>query len=163
MSSSSSPTPDTGSYPVSFYFKLSFKGEDAAFQEVTGISKEYGIEEIASGGENRFKYKLPTVATSKNLVLKRALVPVGSQLANWCSNCIDQSLANKITTHDVSVSLLGPDSSLIKMWTFSKAYPVKYSISDLRSQENGLVIESIELAYAYFTISPKTHFYNLFE
>ena len=150
------------SYPVGFYFNLSFKGEDAAFQEVSGMSKEMGIEEIACGGENRFKYRLPTVATSQNLVLKRALITDKSPLLNWCANCIDQGLMNKITTHDVSVSLLDPGGTLLKMWTFSRAYPIKYSISDLKSQESGLVIESIELAYAYFTISPKTFFYDLF-
>jgi len=149
-------------YPVGFYFELSFAGEDAAFQEVSGISKELGIEEVVCGGENRFKYRLPTVASSQNLVLKRALVPSGSQLLNWCANCIDQSFVNKITTHDVSVSLLGADGSMITKWTFYSAYPVKYSVSDLRSQENDLVIETIELAYTYFKISPKTFFYSLF-
>ncbi|MEZ4873956.1 MAG: phage tail protein [Flavobacteriaceae bacterium] len=62
------------SYPVSFYFKLSFKGVDAAFQEVSGISKELGVEEVVCGGENRFKYRLPTTTSGQNLVLKRAVV-----------------------------------------------------------------------------------------
>jgi T4-like virus tail tube protein gp19 len=38
-------------------------------------------------------------------------------------------------------------------WTFHKAHPVKYSFSDLKAQESGLVIESIDLAYTYFEIS----------
>jgi len=151
------------SYPIGFYFELSFKGEDAAFQEVSGMSKELGIEEVACGGINNFKYKLPTVATSQNLVLKRALVPEGSQLVDWCASCMDMSLANVITTHDVSVSLLNPDGSTCIMWTFHNAYPVKYSVSDLKSQESGLVIESIELAYTYFEVSPDTLFGNLFD
>src|SRR3569833_2520984 len=151
------------SYPIGFYYELSFKGEDAAFQEVSGMSKELGIEEVASGGINNFKYKLPTVATSQNLVLKRALVPEGSQLVDWFASCMDMSLANVITTHDVSVSLLNPDGSTCIMWTFHNAYPVKYSVSDLKSQESGLVIESIELAYTYFEVSPDTKFGNLFD
>jgi len=61
------------SYPVGFYFELSFRGEDAAFQEVSGMSKELSVEEVVCGGENRFKYRLPTVSSSQNLVLKRAL------------------------------------------------------------------------------------------
>jgi phage tail-like protein len=149
-------------YPAGFYFQLSFKGEDAAFQEVSGTSKEFGIEEVVCGGENRFKYRLPTVATSQNLVLRRALVTKSSPLVNWCANCIDQSLVNKITVHDVWVSLLNADATVLKMWTFHNAYPVKYSISDLKSQESALVIESMELAYTYFEISNKTFFYNLF-
>ena len=150
-------------YPVSFYFKLSFKGEDAAFQEVTGISKELAIEEIVCGGENRFKYRLPTITSSQNLVLKRALIPGGSQLIDWCASCIDEGLAGTITTNNVSVSLLSKDGSVCAMWTFFNAYPVKYSASDLKSQDNSLVIESIELAYTYFEVAPNTTFGNLFD
>lgn len=150
-------------YPVSFYFELSFKGEDAAFQEVTGITKELSVEEVVCGGENRFKYRLPTVSTSQNLVLKRALVTKGSQLLDWCASSIDEGLATQVTTHDVSVSLLGADQSVCVMWTFHNAYPVKYSVSDLKSQENGLVIESIELAYTYFEITADTSIANLFD
>ena len=150
------------SYPVSFYFELSFKGIDAAFQEVTGITKELGIEEITCGGEYRFKYRLPNFSTSQNLVLKRALIPEGSELVDWCSSCMDEGLANAIETHDVSVSLLDPDGTVCVMWTFYNAYPIKYSISHLKSTENGIAFESIELAYNYFEISPDLSIANLF-
>ncbi len=150
-------------YPVSFYFELSFRGEDAAFQEVSGISKELSVEEVVCGGENRFKYRLPTVSTSQNLVLKRALIPEGSKLVNWCESSIDQGLANKIETHDVSVSLLDSKGNVCIMWTFYNAYPIKYSVSDLKSQENALVIETIELAYTYFDVSSNSMFGNLFD
>ncbi len=150
-------------YPVSFYFELSFNGEDAAFQEVSGIAKELSVEEVVCGGENRFKYRLPTVSTSQNLILKRAVIPAGSKLNDWCSSCIDEGLVNKIVPHDVSVSLLDAEGTVSIMWTFHNAYPVKYSVSDLKSQENGLAIESIELAYTYFEITPDTLFGNLFD
>jgi phage tail-like protein len=147
----------SNTYPVGFYFTLSFKGEDAAFQEVSGISKELGIEEVVSGGENRFKYRLPTTSSSQNLVLKRAMVPSGSSLVNWCIQCIDGGLGAAIQTNDVSVSLLDAGGDILVMWTFHKAYPIKYSVSDLKSQENALVIESIEMAYTYFEISEGNH------
>lgn len=153
----------SNNYPVSFYFELSFKGEDAAFQEVSGISKELSVEEIVCGGENRFKYRLPTVSTSQNLVLKRALIPEGSKLIDWCASCIDQGLTNKIETHNVSVSLLDAAGLVCVKWKFFKAYPIKYSVSDLKSQENTLVIETIELAYTYFEISQDILFPNLFD
>lgn len=143
---------DSTPYLVGFYFELSFPGEDAAFQEVSGIAKELGVEEIVCGGENRFKYRLPTTASSQNLVLKRAIVPVGSQLITWCSNCIDQGLAQSITTNDVMLSLLDFEGNTVMQWTFYNAYPVKYSVSDFKSQESELVVETIELAYTYFDI-----------
>lgn len=143
-------------YAVGFYFSLSFSGGDAAFQEVSGITREVTVEEVVCGGENRFKYRLPTASTSQNLVLKRAIVPSGSALIEWCSACIDEGFANAIQTKDVSLSLLDANGKVCVMWTFYKAYPVKYSVSDLKSQDNGLVIESIELAYTYFDVQNKT-------
>lgn len=149
-------------YPVAFYFQLSFVGEEAAFQEVSGIAKELNIEEVVSGGENRFKYRLPVAATNQNLVLKRAMKTTGSQLLNWCASCIDQGLSASIATKDVTVSLLNAKGNVCMSWTFYRAYPVKYSVSNLNSQETNLVIESIELAYTYFQISPVTTVTNLF-
>jgi phage tail-like protein len=145
----------TDSYypPVAFYFSVSFKGVDAGFQEVSGISKEVGIEEITSGGENRFKYKLPTVTTSQNLILKRGVVPAGSKLISWCAQCIDGGLATPIQPQDIMVSLLGADGMVIKKWMFYKAWPVKYSLSEMHSQRNEILVETIELAYTYFDIN----------
>lgn len=137
-------------YPLGFYFTLSFEGEDAAFQEVSGISKELNVEEVTGGGENRFKYRLPIAATYQNLVLKRALITSGSKLIHWCKGTIDEGLNKGIKTKTVLVSLLDKNGIVSVMWTFYNAYPVKYSVSDLNSQKNALVIESIELAYAYF-------------
>lgn len=153
----------SNNYPLGFYFMLSFKGEDAAFQEVSGISKELGIEEVVSGGENRFKYRLPTTSSSQNLVLKRALIPGGSSLIDWCSRSIGGGLGAAIQTNDVSVSLLDASGDILVMWTFHKAYPIKYAVSDLKSQENAIVIESIELAYTYFEITEDNNISNLYD
>lgn len=153
---------NSNNYQVGFYFSLSFQGQDAAFQDVSGISRELQTEEIVCGGENRFKYKLPGVASSQNLVLRRAILPAGSQLVNWCSLCIDQGFGVAIQTHDVILSLLNASGDPSLSWTFHKAYPVKYALSELSAMENKIVLESIELAYTYFEISTKESIDKLF-
>ena len=150
-------------HPVNFYFGLSFNGDDAAFQEASGISRELTTEEVSSGGENRFKYKLPNAVTHQNLVLKRAMATSGSALLKWCVSSIDGGLINPIKKHDISLSLLNPLGVVCKKWTFIDAYPVKFSISDLKSQESGLVIETIEFAYSYFTIGNPGSIQSLFK
>jgi|TARA_B110000977_G_scaffold199338_1_gene286419 phage tail-like protein len=139
-------------YLTGFYYNLSFKGADAAFQEVSGISKEMSIEEVVGGGENRFKYRLPTTSSSQNLVLKRAMVPASSKLIKWVADTINSGLAKKIKPKDVTVRLFNSKGKPARTWVFHNAYPVKYAVSDLKSQENQLAIESIELAYTYFDV-----------
>ena len=76
---------------------------------------------------------------------------------------MDDGLVAAVQTHDVSVSLLDADGNVSKMWTFFSAYPIKYTISDLKSQENEIVMESIELAYTYFEITDDNSIANLFD
>lgn len=143
-----------GKFPVSFYFSVSFDGGiEMPFQQVSGLSKEQTVEEIAGGGENRFKYRLPAVSISKNLVLKRAVVAKGDDLTKWCKDTIDGGLAKPIETKTVSVNLLNSQGQVSMKWNFYKAYPIKYSISDLKSQESEVLMDTIELAYIHYTTS----------
>jgi len=137
-----------------FYFSLAIAGlksnVDAAFQEVSGFSKELHLEEVVCGGENRFKYRLPSTTTFQNLVLKRGVTLSDSPLLKWCMDTLDNGLAMPIATHDIIVNLLNEKGQSCKSWTFVKAYPVKWSASELNSEKNAVFIETIELAYLYF-------------
>lgn len=135
-----------------FYFSLTFVGLeiDVAFQEVSGLSKEFNVEEVACGGENRFKYRLPTATTYQNLVLKRGVTLDNSPLLLWCSGILDTGLAIPIVTCDIIVNLLNEEGKSCKSWFFVNAYPVKWSASELNSEKNAVFIETIELAYLYF-------------
>lgn len=65
--------------PVGFHFLVEFEGlgtesKDHQFQSVSGLSVDIETEEIAEGGENRFKHKFPVKTKYPNLVLKRGLL-----------------------------------------------------------------------------------------
>mgnify|MGYP000680806093 CR=1 FL=1 len=139
-------------FVVSFRFSVSFGNFEASFKEISGIAKELRVEEVVCGGQNNFKYKLPTIVSNKNLVLKRAIVLKDSGLYDWCSETLDNNYANGINTKNVTVRLLNPSGAPVWQWLFYNAYPINYSVSDFNSQESTLVIESIELAYNYFDL-----------
>ncbi len=146
---------DTNQTPVGFYFSIAFDGvEQGFFQEVSGLSNEMNVEEVVAGDENRFKYRLPTTASYKNLVLKRGIFSSTSSLLKWCIDTIDGGLATLIETKNITIRLLDQNGVVSMQWVFKNAYPVKYSVSDLKSQENEVLIETLELTYAYFSISP---------
>jgi phage tail-like protein len=136
--------------PVGFHFRVEFLGVtddamDARFQEVSGLAAELQVEELIEGGENRFVHRLPTRAKYGNLVLKRGLVK-DSKLIEWCSKAI---VDFEIRPADVNVSLLNEKHEPLLTYSFINAWPVKWSATDLKAQENSIVIETLELAYAF--------------
>lgn len=141
-----------------FYFSLSFVGQvsgmDAAFQEASGFSKELNVEEVVCGGQNRYKYRLPTTTTYQNLVLKRGVTLDTSLLIDWCQATLSTGLSLPITTKNILISLLNEEGQSCKSWTFVNAYPLKWSVSELNSEKNAVLIETIELAYLYFEEVP---------
>ncbi len=136
--------------PVVFHFRVEVAGfsddQDIRFQEVTGLSAEVSTEEFREGGLNEYAHRIPTGAKYGNLVLKRGLVE-GSALVGWCCKAVgDVDFEPK----DVTVSLLDKSHNPLVTWSFVGAYPVKWSVADLKAQENALAIESLELVYRRF-------------
>jgi phage tail-like protein len=139
--------------PVGFHFRVEFSvdgaGEsDTRFQEVSGLTAELAMEEVTEGGENRFSHRLPGRAKYANLVLKRGLL-TDSKLIDWCRDGIENFEFSPTT---VNITLLNEKHEpLSDTLSFIKAWPVKWSISDFKAQENAIVVETMELAYNYFT------------
>jgi phage tail-like protein len=137
--------------PAGFHFKVEFQVSnvtdgDARFMEVGGLSRELGVEEYTEGGENRFVHRLPLRAKYGNLVLKRGVLK-DSGLIDWFRNAIENF---DFEPADVVVTLLNEEHEPLMGWSFAKAWPVKWAVSDLKAQDNAIAVESIELAYQYF-------------
>jgi phage tail-like protein len=145
--------------PAGFHFKVEFVGvtgmgtdTEQRFQEVSGLSFEIETEILREGGENRFEYKLPKRAKYPNLVLKRGLLP-GSAFLNWFKSAMSTYFTvvlYEFKPADISITLLDEADQPLAIWNVVQAYPLKWAMSDLKSSENALVIETIELAYQYF-------------
>lgn len=139
--------------PVSFHFKVEFNGlssqeKDVQFQSVSGLSVDIETEEFAEGGENRFKHKFPVRSKFPNLVLKRGMV-TDSELIKWCRNAIESFQFEPL---DLTVKLLNEKHEPLVTWNVVHVYPVKWSVDDFNAEESKITIETIELAYNYFTL-----------
>lgn len=138
--------------PVAFHFKveISLDGlheNDVRFQEVSGLSRELGMEQVAEGGENRFEHRLPARGKFGNLVLKRGLL-TESGVIDWIKNAIENF---EFKPADVLVSLLDEEHNPLASWSFVAAWPVKWSLDAFNANKNEVVVETLELAYRYFT------------
>jgi phage tail-like protein len=136
--------------PVGFHFMVELptvsKGE-FQFQSVSGLKATLETMDVAEGGENRFKHKLPVRTGYSNLILKRGLVVKKSGLIMWCRDAIENF---NIRPVNLVVKLLNNEHEPLMTWNVVHAYPIKWDISDFNAEENKLVIETIELVYNYF-------------
>ncbi|GGF03470.1 phage tail protein [Flavobacterium limi] len=139
--------------PVGFHFLVEFEGlgskeKDHQFQSVSGLSVDIETEEIAEGGENRFKHKLPVKTKYPNLTLKRGIL-IDSVVIDWCRNAIENFSFKPV---NLTVKLLNEKHQPLVSWNVVHAYPVKWAVEDFNAEESKLVIENVELTYNYFTL-----------
>jgi phage tail-like protein len=139
--------------PVGFHFRVDFldagaSGNDIRFTEVGGLSVEVGTEEVAEGGENRFIQRYPTRAKYPDLVLKRGLL-VDSGVIDWIRRCIEDQ---DIELKNIDVKLLDENHEPLMTWHVVKAYPTKWMVSDFNANTNGVVVETLQLAYQTFSV-----------
>jgi len=136
--------------PLGFHFKVEFANlsGEYQFQSVSGLNVELETEQIAEGGENRFKHKLPLSTRYPNLVLKRG-IRVDSALTKWCRDALENF---DIKPTNITISLLNEEHEPLMTWNVVHAYPIKWSVSEFNAEKSQLAIESIELAYNYFNI-----------
>lgn len=144
--------PDNFYPPVSFTFSVTVDGvkgaNEGSFQEISGLNVKLGNEEVKEGGENRFIHRLPTPPKYENLVLKRGLFDISSPLIVWARKGVESFTFEPRT---VLISLLDGDGQPSASWNVANAYPVSLLISEFKAQENGIAVETLELAFDYFT------------
>lgn len=153
-------------YPlVSFHFRVEFTGVgdnaiDNRFQSVSGLNFELETETRKEGGENRFEHVLPVRTKYPNLVLKRGMIK-DSGLKDWVISSLnalsgqvnsDNNTDPLIQPKNLTVSLLNEKHNNLITWNIVRAWPKKWSISDLNAEQNSIAIESLEFNYQYFTV-----------
>ena len=138
--------------PWGFYYKVGFAiskaTDDVRFQTVSGLSVEYDYETFKEGGENRFEHKLPVRTKYADMVLKRGML-TNSEVIKWCLAAFRD---REFKPSDVSVILMNEKGDPLRTWSVAHAIPKKWLVSDLNANESSVVIETMELAYRYFTI-----------
>jgi phage tail-like protein len=144
------PLPFVGAPPLGFRFGVLFLAMgvvpnplDILFQKVSGLGATVETATVREGGQNLYAQLLPKKIQHDNLLLDRGIV-VGSPLG------VEFNTAMSLFTFkpsNVLVSLLDHTRIPIASWLCMKAYPVKWSVSDLDATSNDVVIEHMELAY----------------
>jgi phage tail-like protein len=126
-----------------------------AFTEVSGLSVQIEVEELAEGGQNAYTHRLLGRMKWPNLVLKRGVTDTDA-LFSWLSEYSGEGLTskgNKIKPRDGKVTVMDAKGKPLRTWTFTGAKPVKWSGPRLAASSRELAIEELEVCHCGFRTS----------
>ncbi len=135
-------------------FRFTVGGLDiGAFTEITGLSVQIDVEELAEGGQNAYTHKLLGRMKWPNIVFKRGLTDTDA-LFTWLLGHSGEGLtgrANKLGAgDDGSISVVHPNGRPYRTWNLMGVRPVKWSGPRLAASSRDLAIEELEVCHRGF-------------
>lgn len=131
-----------------FRFLVSVNDQaQAAFTECTLPTIELNVEEIKEGGLNAYAHQLPGARKSARVSLKNGVGKCA--LLDWYFEILGGAIKRK----NVSIALLNETQETIMAWDLQEAFPFKWSGSQLRSSENAIAIQTLELVCSEVAIT----------
>lgn len=112
------------------------------FSECTGLESTLETFDYQEGGVNDRLHRFPTRITPSNIVLSRG-VGFGEDLWLWHQEFIE----GKGKRRDGFIILQNELRIPIKIWSFSRGLPVKWSGPALNAQSSAVSIETLEIAH----------------
>jgi phage tail-like protein len=112
------------------------------FSECSGLEMSLDVEEYKEGGNNGTVLKNPTRAKWTNLKLKRGLA-TSDDLWLWHYGFIQGQGQRR----DGVVTLMDELQNPVKMWSFRRGIPVKYTGPTLNAAQNQVAIEELEITH----------------
>lgn len=136
---------ESGEWPLpKFSFQVKWGDAEFVFQEVSGLSSETQVIEYRGGDSKVFStVKMPGIKKFSNVTLKRGIFKSDSSM--W--EKYNQIKMNTIKREQITISLLDEAQKPAMSWLLTNAFPVKITVTDMKSDGNEIAVESIELAH----------------
>lgn len=118
-----------------------------AFTECTLPTLEWDVEEVKEGGLNTYIHQLPGRRKSAKITLKNG-VGLTPYFLMWYS----QNLHEKFDRRTVTITLLSSVLQPILVLELEDAFPIKWTGPQLKSDENTVAIQTLELSCGEITV-----------
>lgn len=136
-----------------FHFEVKFGSGVVLFQEVSGLDAEAEVIEYRAGSSKEFStVKMPGLKKYGNVTMKKGVFKSDNKFWDW----FNQIKMNTIKRETVTISLLDESGAATMVWTLTNAWPTKISGTDLKSDDNEVAVETIEIAHEGLTIATPT-------
>lgn len=133
---------------TAFRFVVKIDGiNQAVFTECTLPSIEWDVEEVKEGGLNTYVHQLPGLRKAAKVILKNGIGT--GDLLDWYKKVMNQEYARR----PVTITLLDVAHERVMDWNITDAYPIKWSGPRLKSDDNTVAVETLELACGEVTVS----------
>ncbi len=144
-------------YPLpKFHFQVEWGGTQIGFTEVSGLDVETEVIEYRHGASPEYnKTKQPGLTKYTNITLKRGTFLSDNEYYDWWNETKLFEEGNETGSkyrRDLTISLLNENHEPVVVWKVKRAWPTKVTPTDLKSDENGVAIETIELVHEGITI-----------
>jgi phage tail-like protein len=127
----------------SFQVAVTFAGMPTAyFHSVSGLSIDIEVVEYREGGANETTRKLPGRVKYPNLVLKRGFSGAGD-LQKWAFRIAGGVPEPKNGT----IIIFDQQHHPVATYTFTNAWPTKWSAPEFDASSNEVAIETLEIAH----------------
>jgi phage tail-like protein len=112
------------------------------FSECSGLEMSLDVEEYKEGGNNGVTLRFPSRVKWANLRLKRGMA-MADDLWLWHYGFVQ----GKVVRRDGVVTLQDEQQNPVKVWSFTRGLPVKWTGPSLNASQNQLAIEELEIAH----------------
>ena len=135
---------------VKFAFRVKIGDKEILFQEVTGLNAETQIIEYRAGNSKVFStVKMPGIKKYGNVTLKKGIFKDDKAL--W--DMYNLVVMNTFERKKVTISLLDENNQEAMSWELTNAFPVKMTVTDMKSEGNEAAVETMELAHEGLNIA----------
>lgn len=133
-----------------FHFLVKWGDVQMSFQEVTGLEVKADEIKYRSGDSSIYSVvKMPGIVTYNNVTMKKGIFKGDNKFWDWFS----QIKMNTIKRIDVTISLLDETDNPTMTWTLKNAWPTKICSDGMKSDDNNVAIETIEIVHEGLTIT----------
>ncbi|MCB0643886.1 MAG: phage tail protein [Phaeodactylibacter sp.] len=139
-----------GQWPIpKFHFRVSVGDETMSFQEVSGLETTTEVIEYRHGDSEVFStIKMAGLVKTGTLTLKKGVFTDDDRLLEIFNQIYEKDYYGEEDSRiDILVELLDETGETVMGWNIERAFPIKFSGTDLKSDANEVAIESIEFAY----------------
>jgi phage tail-like protein len=135
---------------VKFSFAVQMGNDTFYFQEVSGLETETEVIEYRAGNSPVFStVKMPGLKKMGNVTLKKGLFENDRVL--W--ELHKQMTTNTFKRTTITISLLDENKTVAMSWKLQNAFPVKMTVTDMKGDNNGAAVETMELAHEGLSIA----------